>query len=171
MAVIPQDSFVFSGSLKFNIDPFSEHSEDQIMEILQKVQFFETLSENKESENALKVKKICKKLIFKKKTSTEINMVQFQTQETNNLTTKTNTNVSKQHLKFHIEDGGKNLSVGQKQLICIARALIKKPAILLMDEATSNIDEYTDSIIQNMIKEKFKDTTISKEERIFFVNF
>ena len=65
-------------------------------------------------------------------------------------------------LDWNIEDGGSNLSVGQKQLICIARALIKKPQILLMDEATSNIDEYTDSLIQTVIQKQFRDTTVGK---------
>ena len=68
-------------------------------------------------------------------------------------------------LNYQIEEGGKNLSMGQKQLICIARALIQKPKILLMDEATSNIDQMTDQLIQKIIKEKFDNTTIS---RLFF---
>ena len=55
MSVIPQDSFVFSGTLKFNIDPFDEYSEDQILEILQQVQFFQTLSNDSESEESPKV--------------------------------------------------------------------------------------------------------------------
>lgn len=68
----------------------------------------------------------------------------------------------KELMNYKIEEGGKNLSMGQKQLICIARALIKKPKILLMDEATSNIDQMTDQMIQRIIKDKFNDTTISR---------
>ena len=51
-------------------------------------------------------------------------------------------------MNFKIEGKGDNLSNGQKQLICIIRALSYKPKILLMDEATSNIDPYTDEKIQ-----------------------
>ena len=72
-------------------------------------------------------------------------------------------------LNYMIEEGGKNLSVGQKQLICIARALIRKPKILLMDEATSNIDQVTDQIIQNIIKTKFTETTICEFLRYFYI--
>ena len=59
-----------------------------------------------------------------------------------------------------IEGGGNNLSVGQRQLICLARAFCERPKILLMDEATANIDEKTDKDIQNLIKTQFRDTTI-----------
>lgn len=59
-----------------------------------------------------------------------------------------------------IEDGGTNLSVGQRQLICIARAFISKPKILLMDEATANIDEKTDQAVQGLIKSEFSETTV-----------
>ena len=59
-----------------------------------------------------------------------------------------------------IETKGKNLSVGQRQLICIARALIEKPKILLMDEATANIDQRTDSIIQEVIQHHMEGSTV-----------
>ena len=57
-----------------------------------------------------------------------------------------------QKLNFKIENKGSNLSAGQKQLICIARALIKIPKILLIDEATSNIDPNTDMLIQKIFR-------------------
>ena len=63
-------------------------------------------------------------------------------------------------LAFELEARGSNLSIGQRQLICIARALVKKPKILLMDEATANIDQKTDSVIQNLIKNTLKETTV-----------
>jgi ABC-type multidrug transport system fused ATPase/permease subunit len=87
-------------------------------------------------------------------------MEQFQTQEGAGLMAKKEPNNTHSMLNFEVKEGGKNLSLGQKQLICIARALIKKPGILLMDEATANIDEHTDAIIQKLIRNEFEDSTI-----------
>jgi len=63
-------------------------------------------------------------------------------------------------LDMIITEDGRNLSAGEKQLICIARAILKKNKVILIDEATSNIDIETESFIQNTIKEKLRDSTV-----------
>ena len=59
----------------------------------------------------------------------------------------------------HIEQGGSNVSGGQKQRLCIARALLKKPKILILDDSTSAVDTKTDALIRKAFREEIPDTT------------
>ncbi|HWI61080.1 MAG TPA: ATP-binding cassette domain-containing protein, partial [Symbiobacteriaceae bacterium] len=79
-----------------------------------------------------------------------------------------------------VNERGSKLSVGQRQLIAFARALCASPAILILDEATSNIDTYTEALIQQALKTLLKDrtsfviahrlSTIRSADRIYFID-
>jgi ABC-type multidrug transport system fused ATPase/permease subunit len=63
-------------------------------------------------------------------------------------------------LELPIEEGGSNLSSGERQLLCIVRAILAKNKIVILDEATANIDLRTEEIIQDLITNEFKDCTV-----------
>lgn len=164
LTIIPQEPHLIQGSLRFNVDPSKKYSDEEVVEALKQCQLWDTISDESIRTEKLKAYKIKQygetgllMLRFgrqpKKLTSDEEDKVALDKINNDPIT-------NEDKLNFALEDKGQNLSVGQRQLVCIARALVKKPKVLLMDEATANIDQKTDSIIQDLIKNHLKETTV-----------
>ncbi|CAK6441862.1 unnamed protein product [Pipistrellus nathusii] len=112
LSIIPQEPVLFSGTVRSNLDPFSQYTEAQIWVALERTHMKECIAQ-------LPLK-----------------------------------------LESEVLENGENFSVGERQLLCIARALLRHCKILILDEATAAMDSETDQLIQETVREAFADCTM-----------
>ena len=157
ITMIPQDPVMFSGSLRFNLDPFDEANDDRITELIKKAGLEYLLEGKSKVELEEEKKALAKKLENQHPDLSDEGSTADATEED---IKEEGDDEDGKGLKFKVKEEGKNLSVGERQLICIIRAILRSNRIVILDEATANIDVVTEQTIQKLIDEEFKGATV-----------
>ncbi|KAI7725502.1 hypothetical protein M8C21_007044, partial [Ambrosia artemisiifolia] len=110
--VIPQDPTLFNGTVRYNLDPLCQHTDQEIWEVLGKCQLSEAVQDKTGGLDSIVV------------------------------------------------ENGTNWSMGQRQLFCLGRALLRQSKVLVLDEATASVDNATDTMLQETIRSEFADCTV-----------
>ncbi|KAI5285642.1 hypothetical protein KEM54_000408 [Ascosphaera aggregata] len=160
ITIVPQDPTLFTGTIRSNLDMFGLFTDEEIFTALRKVHLIrpDDMPQTSGSSSA--------PLHETSRTLTTMSPSPALLPESTPRRGKSDNKNPFLNLESPISESGSNLSQGQRQLLCLARALLKNPKVLMMDEATASIDYATDARIQETLRELKGNTIITIAHRL-----
>lgn len=148
--IIPQNPVILKGTLRTNMDPFQTYSDAEIIEAVRKCSLESVMVSNDSSASPSPSPSAAALAAIGKPGASSAT----------SSAPERGGGALRRLIDYEIDEGGENLSVGQRQCIILARAVLRGAKVLICDEATANIDEKTESLIQNLIDVEFRSSTM-----------